>query len=96
MTPPREPAVVSRQELSALEDLTHDLCNFITALIYHVTLLPGDPLAPEFERVTIITGITAKIEHTLKELLMIWGNLQDSPATRTPASKTRVTGYTVR
>ncbi len=85
MSPSDAPITVSRQELSALEDLTHHLCDLMTALLYQIDLLPANRAAPEFERLMIISGIVAKTEHSLKELLVIFGRIQDLAAKRTSA-----------
>ncbi|SRR6266571_3741017 len=74
--PPLAPITVSRKDLSELGDLTHDLCNFMTVLLYHTTLLPTNLPNPVFERLMIITGLVTKTEHTLKELLAIFGRIQ--------------------
>ena len=81
------PITVSRQELSRLEELTRDLSNLMTVLLYHVDLLPANRAAPEFERMMIITGVVTKTEQALKELLVIFGRIQDSAAKRASASK---------
>jgi len=82
MSPSDAPITVSRQELSALEDLTRHLSNLMTTLLYHVDLLPASQATPEFERVMIITGVVTKTEQALKELLVIFGRIQDSVAER--------------
>ncbi len=82
MSPSDAPITVSREELSALEGLTHDLCNLMTVLLYQVSLLRVNQAAPEFERVMIITGVVTKTEQALKELLVIFGRIQDSVAER--------------
>ncbi len=87
MSPSDAPITVSRQELSALEDLTRHLSNLMTTLLYHVDLLPASQATPEFERVMIITGVVTKTEQALKELLAIFGRIQDSVAKRASASK---------
>jgi hypothetical protein len=43
-----------------------------------VDLLPANRAAPEFERAMIITDVVTKTEQTLKELLIIFGRIQDS------------------
>ena len=78
MSPSDAPITVSRQELRALVRLTHDLCNLMTTLLYHVDLLPANRAAPEFERAMIIKDVVTKTEQTLKELLIIFGRIQDS------------------
>jgi len=57
----------------------------MTALLYQIDLLPANRAAPEFERLMIISGIVAKTEHSLKELLVIFGRIQDLAAKRTSA-----------
>jgi hypothetical protein len=85
MSPADAPITVSREELSALDGLTHDLSNLMTVLLYQVSLLRVNQAAPEFERVMIITGVVTKSEQTLKELLRIFGRIQGSAAKRTSA-----------
>lgn len=87
MSPSDAPITVSRKELSALEDVTHRLCNLMTTLQYHVDLLPGNPASPEFQRVIIITGVVTKTEQALKELLVIFGRIRESAAGRASASR---------
>jgi hypothetical protein len=81
------PITISREELSTLEDLTRELCNLMTVLLYHVDLLPANRAAPEFDRMMIITGVVTKTEQALKELLVIFGRIQDSAGERASASK---------
>jgi hypothetical protein len=81
------PITVSRQELSRLEELTRDLSNLMTVLLYHVDLLPASQASPEFERMMIITGVVTKSEQSLKQLLAIFGSIRDSAAGRGSASK---------
>ncbi|SRR5260370_41813278 len=77
--PPSNAAIpLSREELSRLGDLTHGLCNFMTLLMHHVSLLPANLPEPVSERLLIITGLVTKTEHTFKELLGIFGRIQDS------------------
>src|SRR5258708_5825154 len=80
MRPPSKAAILlSRKELSTkLDDLTHDLCNFMTLLMHHVSMLPANLPEPVSERLLIITGLVTKTEHTFKELLLIFGRIQDS------------------
>jgi hypothetical protein len=47
-----------------------------------VDLLAANQATPEFERVMIIKGVVTKTEQTLKELLIIFGRIQDSVAER--------------
>ncbi len=75
---PLAPIVVSRKDLSQLGDLTQDLCNFMTLLMHHVSMLPANLPEPVSERLLIITGLVTKTEHTFKELLLIFGRIQDS------------------
>ncbi|SRR5713226_4034877 len=79
---PLAPIAVSRKDLSELGDLTHDLCNFMTLLMYHTSLLPTNLPNPVFERLMIITGLVTKTEHTFKELLRIFGRIQGSAETQ--------------
>jgi hypothetical protein len=85
MFPSDAAITVSREELSALDGLTHDLSNLMTVLLHQVSLLRVNQAAPEFERVMIITGVVTKSEQTLKELLRIFGRMQDLAAKRTSA-----------
>ncbi len=78
MPPSKAVILLSREELSKLDDLTHDLCNFMTVLLYQVTMLPANLPEPVSERMLIITGLVTKTDHTLKELLHIFGHIQDS------------------
>ncbi len=79
---PLAPIVVSRKDLSQLGDLTHDLCNFMTLVMHHVSMLPANLPEPQFERLMIITGLVTKTEHTFEELLRIFGRIQDSAKTQ--------------
>jgi hypothetical protein len=87
MSPSDAPITVSRQELSAFEDLARRLSNLMTVLLYHVDLLAANQATPEFERVMIIKGVVTKTEQALKELLVIFGRIRDSAAKRASASK---------
>ncbi len=78
MVPLESPIAVSRKDVSELCDLTHDLCNFMTMLLYHIALLPTNLPVRDSERVLIVTGLVTKSDHTLKELLTIFGRIQDS------------------
>ncbi len=69
---------VSHKNVSKLEDLAHDLCNFMTVLLHHLALLPTNLPEPVSERLLIITGLVTKTDHTFKELLEIFGHIQDS------------------
>src|SRR5260370_40578048 len=75
---PLAPIVVSRKDLSQLGDLTQDLCNFMTLLMHHVSMLPANLPAPVSERLLIITGLVTKTEDTFKDLLLVFGRLQDA------------------
>ncbi|SRR5260370_18380832 len=86
MAPLKSPIAVSRKDVSKLGDLTHDLCNFMTVLLYQISLLPANLPEPQFERLMIITGLVAKTEHTFKELLAIFGRIQDSAETQMKCS----------
>jgi len=78
---------LSQEELSKLEHLTDRLCNLTTVLLYHISLLPTDDLpAPVFERMMIITGIVAKTDDSLRELLLLWVTIQRSEARRMKCS----------
>ncbi len=80
---PSDPAIgLSREELSKLEDLSDKLCNLNAVLLYHISLLPTDLPTPVFERMMIITGIVAKTDDSLRELLSIWVRIQRSEARR--------------
>jgi hypothetical protein len=87
MSPSDARITISRQELSALEDLSQRLSNLMTVLLYHADLLPVNQPAPEFERVMVIKGVVTKTEQALKELLVIFGRIRDSAAGRASASK---------
>jgi len=87
MSPSDARITVSRQELSALEDLAHRLSDLMTVLLYHVDLLAANQASPEFERTMIIKGVVTKTEQALKELLVIFGRIRDSAAGRASASK---------
>ncbi len=89
MIPLNAPIAVSREDVSELGDLTHDLCNFMTMLLYHTTLLPTNLPVRVSERLQIITGLVTKTEHTLKELLEIFGRIQDSAAKQMKCSGER-------
>ena len=78
MTPLKVRIEVSREDLSELGDLTNELCNFMTMLLYQTTLLPTNLPEPVSERLLIITGLVTKTDHTFKELLEIFGHIQDS------------------
>ncbi len=87
MPPSNAVIPLSQEELSKLEHLTDKLCNLTTVLLYHISLLPTDDLpAPVFERMMIITGIVAKTDDSLRELLFIWVRIQRSQARRMKCS----------
>ena len=94
---PLAPIAVSRKDLSQLGDLTHNLCDLMTVLLYHTTMLPANLPEPQFERLMIITGLVSKTHHTLTELLTIFGRIQDS-AERQKCSKGKedAKGYSKR
>jgi hypothetical protein len=86
MTPSNAVTPLSQKELLKFEALTHDLCNFMTVLLHHVTLLSANPPEPVFERLMIITGLVTKTDHTLKELLGVFGRIQGSATTQMKCS----------
>ncbi|SRR5712692_6245917 len=83
---PLAPITVSREDLSELGDLTHDLSNRMTVLLYRISLLPTNLPTPVFEQVMIIVGLVTKTEQTFKELLWIFGRIQGSAETQMKCS----------
>src|SRR5260370_9628090 len=87
MPPSNAVIPLSRKELSELEGLADKVCNLTAVLLHPISLLPTDDLpVPVFERMMIITGIVAKTDQSLRELLLIWVRIQRSEARRMKCS----------
>jgi hypothetical protein len=66
---------ISRRELAELEGIAHHSSDFVTMLVYHVSLPPQTLPVPESERVMILTGVIANTEAYVKKLLWRFGRL---------------------
>jgi len=75
MVPSKVHMRVTRDELEELGRLTCRLSDLITMLVYHASLLPPSPSAPELERTMILTGLITKTETYMKELMWCLGHL---------------------
>ena len=78
MPPSNAVIPLSEEELSKLEDCTHAMSNFVTALLYHVEFLPEDLPPPAFERLMIVVGLVSKTKTSLQKLMGHLGHIRDS------------------
>ena len=86
--PPSGPAIaLSREELSKLEDCTHAMRNFVTALLYQVEFLPEHLPPPAFERLMIVVGLVSKTNTSLQKLMGYLGQIRDSASNRVKKSR---------
>jgi hypothetical protein len=83
MSTPDTRIAVSHEELANLEDCKHKLSTFVTALVYHVNLLPEDYVPrPVSERLLIVTGLATRTMASLQKLMEQLGQIQDSKEQR--------------
>jgi hypothetical protein len=78
MPPSNAVIPLSQEELSKLEDCTHAMSNFVTALLYQVELLPEHLPALAFDRLMIVVGLVSKTNTSLQKLMRQLGQIRDS------------------
>ena len=74
--------VVSREELANLADCTGNVSNFVTSLLYEISLLPDDLPKPVYEQLSIVTGLVEKTRLSLVTLMAHLGRILDSEELR--------------